>query len=195
MNDNILFFDTETTGLPLKGAKYEIDYDTFPYVVQLSWWFEDVFHDYIIKPDGCVIPESSTEIHGITHEMAMNLGVPFKDVIPLFVHDCLSAEKIVGHNMYFDTSIIKANVIRNFGVDDDFFADTNKALDKYKRIDTMYKSMKYVGARKANGSGKFPTLEELYLKLFNETFPAHNSLEDVKATMRCFNKLNEMGIV
>ena len=60
----------------------------------------------------------------------------------------------------------------------------------------MMKTIKFVNAKYENGrGGKFPRLEELYTKLFNETFDAHNALEDVKATLRCALKLNELQII
>jgi DNA polymerase-3 subunit alpha len=69
------------------------------------------------------------------------------------------------------------------------------SLDKSKRIDLMYKTIKFVGARKKNGSGKFPTLIELYWKLFEKSFPAHDAGEDVKATKRCYDELVKMGMI
>jgi DNA polymerase-3 subunit alpha len=58
------------------------------------------------------------------------------------------------------------------------------------------KTIKFVDACFANGNrGKFPNLTELYTKLFNEQFPAHNSLEDVKATMKCYYELQKLGIL
>ena len=41
---------------------------------------------------------------------------------------------------------------------------------------------------------KYPRLEELYFKLFQENFDAHNALNDVKATARCFWELYECFI-
>ena len=83
---------------------------------------------------------------------------------------------------------------------DEFLEDCEKAEDalfKGKRIDTMMKTIKFVGAIFANGRpGKFPTLEELYNKCFpGETFPAHDALEDVKACKRCIPVLVENGII
>lgn len=52
MEENILVFDTETTGLPQKGAKYDVNFNIFPYIVQLSWMYKGEIKDYIIKPNG-----------------------------------------------------------------------------------------------------------------------------------------------
>lgn len=192
---NILFFDIETTGLPDRNAKYD-DFEKFPFVVSLSWIFNGVEHDYIIKPEGYEIPEQTTQIHGITTEYALKNGTPFRDVIVKFIADSINAQYIVAHNIYFDTSIVKANSIRYMGKDYyDLFVDS--ALNKDKRIDTMMKTIKFVGAKFQNGrSGKYPTLEELYDKLFpGETFNAHTSIDDVRALVRCFPKLSDLGLI
>lgn len=190
---NTLIFDTETTGLPPKGAKYDTNFNEFPYIVQLSWLWEGVMRDFIIKPEGYIIPEESTKIHGITHEMAMEKGVNIRDVFIFFIHDCNEVEKIVGHNIYFDTSIIKANVMRYAP---ESFETANEALDKSKRICTMMKTIKFVGAKFKNSNRyQFPKLTELYDKLFGETFNAHNSKDDVLATQRCYIELIRLGVI
>lgn len=188
-----LYFDTETTGLPQKGLDYHTDYNLFPHVVQLSWEFNGKERDYIIRPDGWEIPQSATDIHGITTQMALTIGTPFEIVIPLFIQECLMANKIVGYNIYFDTSIIKANILR-IG-DENLIKLAFEALDKSKRVDIMYKAMKVVKTRQPNGSGKFPSLEEAYLALFGETFQAHNAICDVMATKKVCDKLIEVGVL
>jgi DNA polymerase-3 subunit alpha len=196
-----LIFDIETTGLVPKGLNWETDYMQFPYIVQIAWKFldSDIVNDFIIKPYEYEIPDKVSKIHGITNEIAMNKGKYFTDIIPDFIQDCFNADKIIGHNIYFDTSIIKANVLRynNLKILSGFACQRVViTLDKSKRIDTMMKSIKFVGAKFNDGrAGKYPTLEELYFKLFNETFPAHNAKEDILATEKCYKKLVELGII
>lgn len=194
--NGVLFFDTETTGLPTKGAKYETDYMDFPYIVSLAWSINGQEHEYIIKPNGYVIPQEVTDIHGISHEYAVEHGVDVELVLRAFFQDAIGSDFVCAHNIYFDTSIIKANVLRSLGKEYyDLYVEV--ALDKSKRIDTMMKTIKFVGALYSNGKpGKFPKLEELYQKLFpNETFKAHNALEDVRALVRCLPELINLGII
>jgi tetratricopeptide (TPR) repeat protein len=42
---------------------------------------------------------------------------------------------------------------------------------------------------------KWPNLEELYYKLFQGNFNAHNALDDLRACAKCFWKLNDLGIL
>jgi len=190
----ILIFDTETTGLIPKGCNYKEHFMEFPYLVQIAWEYEGELKDFIIKPDGWVIPQESTEIHGISQEKAESEGQPLEIVLDLFLQDCFFAEKIVGHNMFFDTSIIKANLLR--AGDQELYEISEEVLDKSKRIDTMWKSIKLCALKqKGSNRPKFPTLEDLYWKLFEEEFPAHDAREDVIATKRCFDELVKIDIL
>lgn len=193
---NVLIFDCETTGLPAKGAKWDVDFAEFPNIVQLAWSVNEKERLYIIKPEGWDIPEASTEVHGITQERAMAEGVPFAEIIGEFLADCSAARLLVGHNIYFDTSIVKAMILRIMGREY-YDANAEDALFKGKRIDTMMETIKFVGALFPNGRpGKYPRLGELYNKCFpGETFPAHDALEDVRACRRCIPVLVENGII
>ena len=198
---DVCFFDTETTGVPAKGLDWEKDCDQFPYVAQLAWLKDGVLKSYIIKPIGAdgkpyEIPEATTEIHGISTERAMKEGVPFETVVQEFIKDCTLSPLICAHNIYFDTSILKANIMRYLGREY-YDSKADQALFKGKRIDTMMKTIKFVGACFADGrAGKFPTLEELYAKCFEgKAFPAHDAGEDVKALAACLPVLVELGFI
>lgn len=193
---DICFFDCETTGVPAKGLKWDADFNQFPHVVQLAWSFGDKERSFIIKPDNYEIPPETAAIHGITTERAIAEGVPFAEVVDEFLADANAAPLVCAHNIYFDSSMLKANVLRYCGREY-YDAHVEDALHKGKRIDTMMKTIKFVGALYADGRpGKYPKLEELYNKCFpGETFPAHDALEDVKACKRCIPVLVENGII
>ena len=132
---DVLTFDCETTGLPPKGAKWDVDFAEFPNIVQLAWAVNEKERSFIIKPEGWEIPEASTEVHGITAERANADGVPFADIIGEFLEDCEKARLLVGHNIYFDTSIVKAMILRIMGREY-YDEKAEDALFKGKRIDT-----------------------------------------------------------
>lgn len=194
--DDVLFFDCETTGIPERNWRWDEDYEKFPHIVQLSWMHGNIVENHIIRPEGWDIPESTVEVHGITTEYALEHGEPFAGVVDMFINDCHDAALICGHNIYFDTSIIKANILRDLGSEYYSASGVGDVLDKGKRIDTMRSTMKWVDARMANGRLKFPNLSELYSRCFpGESFPAHDALEDVKAVARCLPVLVEQGLV
>lgn len=192
MND-VLCFDCETTGVPDKGMKWDVDFLQFPRPVTMAWAFGDTERHEIIRPQGWDIPTETVAIHGITTEQADKEGKPFVEVVTEFLDDAEKCPLICAHNVYFDTSIIKAAIM---ALCPELAERAESALFKGKRIDTMRKTIKFVGARKENGSGKFPTLEELFARMFDgATFPAHNALEDVRALCKCLPPLVEMGII
>lgn len=193
---DVLFFDCETTGIPDRKADWKTDFADYPHIVQFSWMHGLHMENHIIRPEGWDIPAETVEIHGITMERAMAEGEPFAYVVNLFIQDCHDAGLICAHNIHFDTSIIKANILRELGWAYYDANDVESALYKGKRIDTMTKSMKWVDARAQNGRLKFPNLSELYSRCFpGMTFPAHDAMEDVKAVARCLPVLVENGLV
>lgn len=194
--NDVLFFDTETTGIPDRSAKWDTDFADYPHVVQMAWIHGCKVENHIIRPDGWEIPDDTVAVHGITTEYAMEHGEPFAAVVDMFIQDCHDAGLICGHNIHFDTGIVKANILRELGREYYDANDVETALYKGKRIDTMRPTMKWVDARMANGRLKFPNLSELYSRCFpGETFPAHNAIEDVKAVARCLPVILELGLV
>lgn len=173
-----LFFDTETTGLVPKGANWETDYDKFPYIVQIAWIADNKENSYIIKPEDWKIPEDVIKVHGIDNFKAMTEGQSNLEVLTLFLEAAKKADLLVGHNIYFDISIIKANLLR-LGFNKEEIVE---ALHKDKRFCTMQKSRKIFG--------KWPKLIELHEYLFGNNFEdAHSALGDARATQKCYNEL------
>lgn len=128
----ILFFDTETTGLP--DWKSPSGGESQPHLVQLGAICADADDqsviqtlDVIIKPDGWIIPDEVAEIHGITTERAMDEGVPEKDALEQFLA-LRSNYPRVAHNRTFDQRIIRIatkryseqDVIDNWAEKEDF---------------------------------------------------------------------------
>ena len=188
----IIFFDTETTGLPHNYNAPVSDIDNWPRLVQLSWIVTNAngdelkVKDYIIKPDGFTIPQDSSRVHGITTEIAQRDGSSLQNVLTEFVSDLGSVEMIVGHNVEFDKKIVGAELLRcNI---------QSKSLDK-RTVCTMKSSIDYCALPGKYGY-KWPTLQELHNKLFGESFEdAHNSLNDIKATKKCFFELKIRQII
>ena len=194
--DDVLFFDTETTGIPDRAHKWDVDFMEYPHVVQMAWIHGCKVENHIIRPDGWEIQQETVDVHGITTEYALEHGEPFASVVEMFIQDCHDAGLICGHNIHFDTGIVKANILRELGWEYYDASEVETALFKGKRIDTMRPTMKWVDARRANGAVKFPNLSELYSRCFpGETFPAHDALEDCKAVARCLPVILAQNLV
>lgn len=189
-----LFFDTETTGLIPKGIDYKTGFNQFPHIVQIAWKSNGRLTSHIIKPEGYNIPVFSTKIHRISHDEAMEKGVDFGYAMRHFIACVLCAERIVAHNIYFDTSVIKANILRRGLIRN--FENINEALHKSKRIDTASKAIKLCGLKQKGGKRpKIPTLLELHVKLFGVGFEAHNAANDVEALERCYEVMKILGAI
>lgn len=183
-----LYLDTETTGLPQKGFNWDVNYMDYPHIVSIAWKIKKPRY-FLIHQEGRTIPKEATAIHGINTKMANDKKTthPASFVFDALMCDAKDAMNIVGHNLYFDVSIIKANILRLHGVDSNQAVNSNTVFDKDKRIDTMRGSMKLFG--------KWPKLVELHKYLFDEDFAAHSSLEDMLATERCYLELKRRKIL
>lgn len=187
-----LFFDTETTGLPKNYKAPATDSDNWPRLVQLSWaWFDEVGHawdryDYIIKPEGFVVPEEATKIHRISQEQALKEGKNLMDVLSEFSNHVSRAKAIVGHNIEFDDKIISAELYR---------AQMPNVLEEANKICTMKSTADLCRISNGRGSYKWPNLSELHRYLFGQDFEeAHNAMVDVLACARCFYEIKKRGI-
>lgn len=187
----ILTIDIETTGLPAKNSDYKIDFLTFPRIVSLGFKInDDESKEWIINQEGFQIPEEATKLHGITNEMCDASEFKLQDVLPILGLEGSQATVVIGHGIYFDTSIIKANILRlihDKEMEQDFYDAIEDLLHKDKRVDTMRQSAKLCG--------KWPKLHELYFKLFKEEFKGHNAKDDCNAAHRCYLELKRLKII
>lgn len=189
-----LFFDTETTGLPKNYKAPSTDVDNWPRLVQLSWILkagedrELSRGDFVIRPDGFVIPEEASNVHGITTERALKEGVGAKEAVYYFLSAARVADVLVGHNVDFDMHVVGAELVRAWKKD---------YLGGMKVLDTMKASVDYCAIEvPGRSSYKWPKLMELHKKLFGTEFEdAHNSMADIAATEKCFWELRKLNLI
>lgn len=187
----ILFFDTETTGIPKNWNEPVHNLNSWPRLVQLAWQVYDENeclieeHDFIVKPKGFSIPIESTNIHKITTEKANEVGEDLDIVLQLFYKSIKESNLLVAHNYSYDFSIMGSELLRN---------GYNNILEKKENICTMKSSTDFCKIPGPYGY-KWPKLEELYSILFNASFNAHNALDDIRATARCYWELISLGII
>lgn len=187
-----LFFDTETTGLPLDWQAPLENLDNWPRLVQLAWLLTDENGkevertSQIIKPEGFIIPKEAAAVHGISTEQAQKEGILLNTALKEFTKAVDEAKILVAHNMSFDEKIMGAELLRK--------SQEHKLFERPK-ICTMLSSTDF--CKIDNGYGyKWPKLVELHFKLFDEEFEgAHDALADVKACARCFFELTKQGII
>lgn len=187
-----LFFDTETTGLPKNWKAPVTDLNNWPRMVQIAWILCDKngyrieTNDYIIKPNGFVIPNDASIIHRITTKRAIEEGVELEEVLNEFNSLVNKAEFLVAHNISFDEKIIGAEFIRK---------KIKTSFSGRKKLCTMRASTIFCKIPGPYGF-KWPKLSELHLKLFGTNFEeAHDASADIYATEKCFWEMRRLGLI
>lgn len=188
----ILFYDTETVGLPRLWNAPATDLANWPRMIQLAYILckdsGEVIsrHQCLIKPEGFEIPVAASNIHGVTTERAMAEGINLEQAISDFEKACNEALFYAAHNINFDRKIVGAEFIRT---------GRENPMDSKPNICTMQSSTKFCAIAGPYGP-KWPKLQELHKKLFGFEFDgAHDALADVDATARCFFELRRLGIL
>lgn len=190
---NILFFDTETTGLPADFSAPYTDTKNWPRLVQLAWQLyrgEDLAAEgnAIVFPDGYEIPEAAAQIHGITTAKAWMEGKGVIQVLRGFEKVVYQSELLVAHNYWFDFPIVAAEIVRSGGYAEGFAQkpwyctkDESADLCKLPKLKDYYKN---------TSQYKTPSLDELHQFLFGEPIAGretyHDAMIDVRATARCY---------
>ncbi|MEM5405806.1 3'-5' exonuclease [Paraburkholderia unamae] len=185
----ILFYDTETTGLPLWSEPSE--HPDQPRITQLAAELCDVdsgrvlaFMDLLIKPDGWTIPAELEQLTGITNELAQDFGVPIVAALDLFLDLWERAELRVGHNETFDMRMLRIEIMRStYGHD---FADRWKAAPAFC---TQGNSVKIINLpptekmiRAGRNHAKSPNLGEAFEFFTGKKLEgAHNAAIDLAA--------------
>ena len=185
----ILFFDTETTGLPL--WREPSSHPDQPHIVDLSCelWDDEAMEligelDCIINPGVPISPEAAA-IHGITDEIARGGREP-KEALTDFFALVDQADKIVGHNIDFDTRMIRIAAFRLWN---------KEWIAPVPTFCTMKSTTDICRIRKANARGprdfKWPKLTEAIKHFFDEEMPdAHRARPDMIACRRIYFHLN-----
>lgn len=169
--------DTETTGLS------ETDK-----IVQISWItkINDVLsfkHDYIIKVNEDVKINNS-HIHNITYEISQEKGKPLEYVLYILKEEIETCKPklLIGHNIMFDKKMLINNIKT--------LNDTTNLTDLTDLINSLDTYCTMLHGKYFLKQKKYPKLQELYFFMFQEKFEnAHNSLYDVQATCKCYEKL------
>ena len=199
---DILFFDTETNGLPRSRYGKENDIGNWPRIVSVAWCLCKVFDDrsemgeivtHILTPPADMKwSEEASRIHGITEEQAKREGKRLEDVLPIFQTYSQRASIVISHNLAFDKPTLLAE-----------FRRLHMSVDWWPSIEycTMEASKDLCKLPfknpKPNDPYKFPKLIELQEYLFQTTdgIQFHTANGDVECLIQCFNELVRRRIV
>ena len=189
---SLLFFDTETTGVPHNYKAPASDLKNWPRLVQIAWLLADddggeiESAEYIVKPEGFTIPAEAARIHGISTEMAIRDGLDIKSVLAEALMCLGKVSQLVGHNIDFDEKILGAELLRS---------GHPNCVETKQRLCTMRSATDYCRLPGPYGY-KWPKLEELHRKLFNQPLEgAHRALVDVRACAKCYFELRRLKVM
>lgn len=177
-----LFFDTETTGLPVWNRPSGTDMQ--PHIVQLAAVLVDLDTkkvlqsiNVIVKPDGWTIPEETIEVHGITNELANEVGLSESVVLGMFINLYNKCSIRIAHNTTFDNRIIRIALKR--------YSPNLIADEDWKNKDDYFCTL--VNFRKIKGGKSGHTLGEAYKYFTSKDLEgAHNALVDVMACIEVY---------
>lgn len=184
-----LVFDTETTGL-VQWGKPPSDPNHCK-LVQLGAILFDTQKEEIAVLKTLVQPlepigAKAEETHGISYEMAMDLGISNEIAVEVFRDLLDAADVAVAHNMAFD-SLVMGHAAFCAGIKENIFANkelrcTKEATTPILRLPSPFKKKGY----------KWPTLQECMTYFFKENIEgAHDAMVDVRACAKVYHNLVE----
>lgn len=112
-----LFIHNETTGLIRGKYTPSDDLSKVPRTVQIAWRLYQggklvEAKSYIIKPQGYQIPQVTSDINGITTEIALKQGTAIQEVLTELSKVLPKTDCVVSHYNYFRHTIIGADYVR-----------------------------------------------------------------------------------
>ncbi len=192
---NLLFWDTETTGLPAWRDPSDAPHQ--PHVVQAAGLLVD--HDgneleewqAIIQPGpGAVMSKEAFAAHGISLERAQAEGIPLKDAWQKFTAMIGNANGIVGHNISFDIRIMRIAGARVLGDKWDCPVPSRCTMRMATPIINLPPTEKMLAA--GFTKPKPANLSECVRYFFDEDHSgAHDALADVRASKRVYFAIKE----
>lgn len=190
-----LLFDTETSGMidwkaPLNDPRQ-------PDIIQLAAILcteDEVLHELntLVNP-GDINPNWAMDagaqaVHGFSRERVEAEGRMSRDVLAEFEGLMQRADVLVCHNTAFDTKLLSIAYNRAEDTTNSLRVMNGKAYCTMKKSTNLCKLPGPYGY-------KWPRLTELHNFLFQEEFDnAHDALNDVRATAKCYYELRRRGL-
>lgn len=186
----ILFFDTETNGLPLWNQPSE--HPNQPHITQLAAELFDAdsgrtlaFMDLMISPEEWKIPAELEQLTGITNALAARFGHSISNALNTFITMWSEADLRVAHNESFDQRMVRIEALREFGNDHGFHEDWKNGAafctqTNSTKILNLPPSARMVAVGRTHA--KSPNLGEAYEYFTGKKLEgAHNAAVDLAA--------------
>lgn len=200
-----LFYDTETTGLPL--FKEPSEHPDQPHIVQLAALLVDLDTrqtisslDVVIRPNRWIIPDEVAAVHGITTEHAEAVGIEEVTALDMFMALWAGPGRLrIAHNEQFDARILRIALKRFYDKPDHVLpaSDTWKEgiADCTAKLATPICQIPPTAKMVKAGFNKFKTanLSEAYKHFTGrELENAHSAMADVMACRDVYFAIMDM---
>jgi DNA polymerase III epsilon subunit-like protein len=191
----LLFFDLETTGLPIRES-----FNVFPdykiiskyencRVISFAFYLYDDKQHLLAKSYNIIYPDFKVEnshIHNITDEIAKKEGIYWNDIITIIESYIDKADFLIGHNIDFDINVLASELYRRG------YKSLAEKIKNKKKFCTMVSGKNITRIQNGYKDFKYPKLSELYTHLFDEEMKdAHNAEADVENTIKCYFRMNK----
>ena len=187
-----LFIDTETSDkFDFKRDDYRDE--GFPWCVQVGAVLahENVVYaelNCIVAAEGREISNEAFRVHNISYEDSERYGLDEGLVVSALLDIVSKQPTIVCHNYSFDAQILAAMIYRQG------YAKAAQDFLATPHFCTMLATTDLCKLPGKYGKFKWPKLDELHKHLFQTGFQgAHDAMYDIRATMKCFYQLKEIG--
>lgn len=178
-----LIFDTAANGSPKSWKAPVTDTFNWPRLIHISWIIlgEDLKpkEDYncLINPREFTVTNDAAKRHNVDIEDMKASGDDLSEVLDRFNKAVKESKYVFAHNLKFNESIVGAECIRSAKTDPLAYAE------KY----CLMHEGTFLCKLKGRQGYKWPTLQELHSKIFNQGYsPTNNARADVIAASRCF---------
>lgn len=200
-----LFYDTETTGLPL--FKEPSEHPDQPHIVQLAALLVDLdtrqtisSMDVVIRPNRWTIPDEVAAVHGITTEYAEAVGIEEVTALDMFMALwCGPGRLRIAHNEQFDARILRIALKRFIDTPDEVLpiSDTWKGgiAECTAKLATPICQIPPTAKMVKAGFNKFKTanLSEAYRHFTGKDLEnAHSAMADVMACRDVYFAIQDM---
>ena len=187
----VIFFDTETTGLPKKqynkyfSPKKLEEYDSSR-LASIAWIKTNFSYEIIskgyhyVKPDNWTVCPEALKVNSLTDQILNEKGLHIAQIIDIFAEEMKDVKFLVAHNIAFDIRIILSEIYR-----------TNN-LEFYKDISNIkqYCSMKLFATSYPNMAGENKTIKLRtayeFIKHEKDDLNYHDAMDDTLMCYRIF---------
>jgi len=195
---NVLFFDTETNGLPTDRRALTSDVAKWPHILQISWTLKSYTETssktietqthYLRLPPNVPWNDESAKFHMID-KAAIAAGLDPREVLLEFMNVAKRAHVLVAHNLAFDKPVLRAacyrlNPSENFSWWPTLEYCTMESTKVMCKLPSKF--------ARPGDPWKYPRLPELYSHLFGTEVSGvvlHTAEGDTAVLIQCFDEL------